>query len=210
MNLDDQKIIDISPVLNSEIAVFPGDCAFKRTVHMDFDQGHHLGLSSIETTVHVGAHTDAPNHYHKDGASIENRDLCLYMGSCQVVEVEIPAGKRIGSKDIKDQIKCKRVLFKTNSFPEPNKWNNDFNALEPALIEELGKQGVVLIGIDTPSVDLSEDKELVSHAAIYKYDMAILEGIVLKDVAPGEYQLVALPLPIKGADASPVRAVLIQ
>ena len=77
-------------------------------------------------------------------------------------------------------------------------------------MENLASQGVVLVGIDTPSIDLSQDKLLESHQAVARNDMAILEGIVLDGVAPGNYTLIALPLKIEGADASPVRAVLLD
>ena len=72
-----ETIIDISPVISEKLAVFPGDVEYKRSITMNFDQGHHLGLSSITGTVHLGAHTDAPNHYHKDGKGIHERDLSL-------------------------------------------------------------------------------------------------------------------------------------
>jgi arylformamidase len=69
---------------------------------------------------------------------------------------------------------------------------------------------VKLVGIDTPSIDLAEDKILQSHHAVARHDMAILEGIVLDQVKPGMYQLIALPLSIERADATPVRAVLLK
>lgn len=200
--------IDISPVLRPEIAVFPGDTAFERKINMSFDEGSHLDLSEMRTTLHVGAHTDAPSHYHGDGKTIDQRDLSLYMGACQVIEV-LHATERIQIQDLKVPVTAPRVLFKTNSFPNPDQWTNDFSALSPELIRYLKSQGVVLVGIDTPSVDPATDKTLASHKAIYESDMAILEGIILSDVAPGLYQLIALPLRIEGADASPVRAILL-
>lgn len=208
MNMTGQYI-DISPVLRRGIAVFPGDTAFERTVNMSFQEGQHLDLSDVRTTLHVGAHTDAPSHYHREGKSIEERDLSFYLGACQVIEVE---GKpsRIKPENLKVKILAPRVLFKTNSFPDPDQWNEDFSALSPELIHYLKSQNVVLVGIDTPSVDPATDKTLVSHKAIYESDMAILEGIILTSVIPGLYQLIALPLRIEGADASPVRAILIQ
>lgn len=208
MNMTGQYI-DISPVLRREIAVFPGDTPFERTVNMSFKEGQHLDLSDVRTTLHVGAHTDAPSHYHLEGKTIEERDLSLYMGPCQVIEVK---GKpsRIKPEDVKEKIMAPRVLFKTNSFPDPDQWNDDFSALSPELIHFLKKENVVLVGIDTPSVDPATDKTLVSHKAIYENDMAILEGIVLTNVASGIYQLIALPLRIEGADASPVRAILLK
>jgi arylformamidase len=209
--LDNREIIDITPLISKDIAVFPGDTRFSRTELLSFDKGHNLVLSSVETTVHLGAHTDAPSHYHKDGRTIEKQSLNTYMGKAQVIEINANSGERINLTHLKNEkIQAPRVLFKTNSFPDPNKWNDDFNSLSGEVIDHLNKQKVILIGIDTPSVDPADDKELISHNKIYNYGLAILEGIVLKDVSPGLYDLVALPLPIQGCDASPVRAVLLK
>ena len=100
------------------------------------------------------------------------------------------------------------MLFRTGTFPDPRRWNDDFASLSPSLVEILRERGVVLIGIDTPSVDPFESKALEAHQSFARNDMAILEGLVLDGVAEGEYELIALPLRIRGADASPVRAVL--
>ena len=206
-----QKIIDISPMLSEETAVFPGDKLFSREVTMDFSKNDHLVLSSISSTVHIGAHADAPSHYHPDGESIEKRDLSLYMGPCQVVQVPTVPGQRISVEDLGDtEIVSQRVLFKTQSFPNPNYWNSDFCSLSSAVVELLAAFDVLLVGVDTPSVDPESSKDLEAHNMIYSKDMAILEGIVLEHVEPGVYELVALPLRIRSGDASPVRAVLIQ
>jgi arylformamidase len=101
-----------------------------------------------------------------------------------------------------------RVLFATGTYPDPQNWNSDFAALSVELIDFLHERGVITVGIDTPSVDLFESKDLPAHKAILRRDMAILEGLVLKDVPEGTYELIALPLPLVGFDASPVRAVL--
>jgi arylformamidase len=178
---------------------------------MSIDKGAHIDLSTIHTTVHVGAHADAPAHYVEGGATIEQRPLHHYMGRCQVVDVRGPRGRRICRSDISVSIQAPRILFHTGSFPDPNAWNADFSALEPALIEWLhDHHGVHLVGLDTPSIDLSTSKALPSHAAVAARDMAILEGVVLNEVPAGCYTLVALPLPLAGADASPVRAVLLD
>jgi len=208
--MNGKEIIDITPVINSEMAVFPGDTKFSRKELLSFDQGHNLVLSSIESTVHLGAHTDSPSHYSSEGRSIEKVDLKRYLGPAQVIEVKIPRGERIKKEHFSEEIKAPRILFKTGSFPDPYSWNADFNSLSPELIDYLNEQGVKLVGIDTPSVDTSDDKELLSHNKIYFYNLSILEGIVLNNVEPGLYDLVALPLPIAGGDASPVRAILLK
>lgn len=203
------KYLDISPALRPATAVFPGDTPFKRSVNLSFKEGSHLDLSDIHTTLHIGAHADAPSHYHATGASIEKRDLSLYLGPCQVIEVSCAPSARIRPEDVLVKVEAPRVLFKTNSFSDPDQWKNDFNSLSPELVHELAQQGVRLIGIDTPSIDPATDKEIQSHQAIFAHDMAVLEGIVLTDVPVGLYHLIALPLKIEGADASPVRAILL-
>ncbi len=204
------EFIDISPLICPEVAVWPGDTAFRREVALDMHGGDNLTLSSITTTVHIGAHCDAPNHYAKDGASIAERNLEPYYGPCQVISVDIGRGERILPDHIQVPIKAPRILLKTLTFPDPNHFNEDFASLSPELVDVLFEQGVQLVGLDTPSVDLCHDKELLSHNAIAKCDMSILEGVVLNHVEDGLYTLIALPLKIDKADASPVRAVLVK
>jgi arylformamidase len=205
------KIYDLTPKISQRLGVFPGDQAFERRVAMSFKQGHHLELSAMNTTVHLGAHADAPSHYSSHGVSIEKRDLGLYMGSAQVIRIkglkpkERVTVQHLGGK----KITAPRVLIDTGSFPEPEKWNSDFNSFSPELLDYLADQGVKLVGIDTPSVDPEDSKALEAHQILAKRDFAVLEGLLLKDVPEGLYTLVALPLPIEGGDASPVRAVLL-
>ena len=200
-------LIDISPLIDATINVWPGDTPFVQTVNRDMNTGGNLTLSDVRTTVHVGAHADAPSHYMADGADIAARPLDFYVGRCEVMDVDVKRGERITPKHIR-RIHAPRVLFRTGTFPDPRRWNNDFASLSPELVDELHRHGVMLIGIDTPSVDPFESKALEAHRAFARNDMAILEGLVLDGVAEGEYELIALPLRIRGGDASPVRAVL--
>lgn len=200
---------DISPGVGEGAAVFPGDTPFRRKVLLAFEQGQPLELSTIETTLHIGAHADAPSHYRAGGKSIDERDLNLYRGTCQVISVRAEKGERLRPEHLAGRpIQAPRVLFHTGSFPDPNRWSDDFNSLSPELVHYLADRKVVLVGIDTPSVDPAPSKRLESHQAIYARDLAILEGLVLAHVPDGVYTLTALPLRLKGADASPVRAVL--
>jgi arylformamidase len=203
------RILDISPELHAGVAVWPGDVSFRRDVAMSIPAGDHLELSSITTTVHVGAHADAPNHYVGGGQGIGERDLAPYYGRCQVVHVDVARGARILPAHVTVPVTAPRVLFRTGTFPDPDRFDTDFASLSPELIDLLAAQGVVLVGIDTPSVDPFDSKALESHHALARHDLSVLEGLVLEAVAPGEYTLVALPLRIRDCDASPVRAVLI-
>lgn len=209
------EYFDISPEISQSLAVWPGDEKYRRLVNIDFKEGGNLLLSSIQTTVHLGAHTDAPNHYDPDGEGIGERKLDYYLGSCQVITVLKSPGSRILPEDLRVglepvKILAQRILIKTKSFPDPNHWNSDFNSLSAELIEYLAERGVILVGIDTPSIDLFDDKLLLSHKAVYSRNLAILEGVVLDAVPDGIYTLVALPLRLKDADASPVRAILLK
>ena len=203
------RIIDISPSISSRIGVWPGDQSYRRAVNLSISEGANIDLSAITTTVHLGAHVDAPSHYWEGAAGIEARPLDYYYGLCQVIEVRVGRDERVRPHHVTDEIVAPRVLFRTGTFPDPDRWNEDFAALSAELVDWLAERGVRLVGIDTPSVDLQEDKQLESHKRVYAHDMAILEGIVLEGVAVGTYILSALPLKLEGADASPVRAVLI-
>lgn len=202
-------LIDISPVVDASIGVWPGDTPFARNVNVDMGAGANLTLSDIRTTLHVGAHSDAPSHYLASGEDIASRSLEYFVGRCNVLRVAVGRGERIMPQHIEGKtIDAPRVLFCTGTFPDPYAWNDDFASLSPELIDELHGRGVILVGIDTPSVDPFASKLLEAHQALAGYDMSNLEGLVLDHVVEGAYELLALPLKIRGGDASPVRAVL--
>ncbi len=202
-------LIDISPLVDESIEVWPGDTPYAHRRTLDIANGDNLTLSEIRTTLHVGAHADAPNHCLERGGDIASRSLDAYVGRCAVVHVERVGGRRIVPEDIAGKrIGAPRVLFRTNTFRDARHWNNNFASFSPELVEHLHALGVILAGIDTPSVDPFESKELEAHKALARHGIANLEGLVLDAVAEGEYELIALPLRLRRADASPVRAVL--
>lgn len=203
------RLIDISPVVSPRTAVWPGDVPFRRDVALSFAGGDHMELSSITTTVHVGAHADAPSHYAGDGQAIGERPLEAYYGPCEVVAVDVPRGERVRPEHLPGPVRAPRLLVRTGSFPDPERFDEDFNSLSPELVEHVHAAGGVLVGIDTPSVDPFADEELRTHQALLRRDMANLEGLVLAHVEPGLYTLAAFPLRLAEADGSPVRAVLI-
>lgn len=214
--------VDISPPLDAEIAVWPEDVAFRRSLTTEIgtigtpnSPAWELCVSSIQTTLHVGAHADAPSHFTPSGVGIDRVPLGPYRGPCQVIEIGKPRGSLIKPDDIPpDSLsggvpRAPRVLFKTGSYPDPRHFNPDFVAFAPELVAWLAACGVVLIGIDTPSVDPFSSKSLPTHHATRQSSgLAILEGLDLSQVKPGSYELIALPLRLRDADASPVRATL--
>ncbi|MBT8485192.1 MAG: kynurenine formamidase [Phycisphaerales bacterium] len=199
---------DITPPITAELNVWPGDTPPSREVLLDMHRGDNLTLSTLRATVHLGAHADAPSHYGTDARAIDGQSLEPYLGPCQVLPVAAERGRRLQVGDLRGSIEAERVLFPTGTFPDPEAWNEDFAGLTPDLVDHLADRGVRLIGVDTPSVDLFHDKQLLAHQRFLARDVAILEGLVLRAVPPGLYELIALPLPLVGFDASPVRAVL--
>lgn len=204
------RIYDLSPLISPRLAVWPGDVPFSRSVAVSIEGGGNLDLSSMTTTLHLGSHADAPSHYAAGAAAMDAVDLALYYGPCQVMRVAAGRGERIRPSHLTAELRAPRVLFHTGTFPDPEAWNTDFASLSPELIEHLHGMGVVLVGLDTPSVDPFESKALEAHQALARTGMRNLEGLLLEEVPEGLYTLAALPLRIEGADASPVRAVLIE
>ena len=201
-------LYDISPPISTSLAVWPGDTPPSREVLLDLTRGDSVTLSTLRATVHLGAHADAPSHYGLKSPDIANRALEMYLGPCEVMRVTAARGERLTPGMLPQPVRAPRVLFATGTFPDPTRFNEDFAALAPELVDYLHAGGVTLVGIDTPSVDLKSSMDLPAHQRFLAHDMAILEGLVLRDVPEGRYELIALPLPLVGFDASPVRAVL--
>ncbi|MFQ5768045.1 MAG: cyclase family protein [Acidobacteriota bacterium] len=201
-------LYDISPPVSPDLPVWPGDTPPSREVLLDMRKGDHLTLCTLHSTVHAGAHADAPSHYGADAPAIHERPLELYLGKCQVMKLPPSRGQRLGRGALPVDVTAPRLLLATGSFPDPHCFNQDFSSYSVELVDMLHGLGVRLIGIDTPSVDLFNSKNLPVHKTCLAHDMAILEGLVLDHVPAGEYELIALPLHLVGFDASPVRAVL--
>ncbi len=201
-------LYDISPVLSPRLAVFPGDTGLSREVLLDLARGDGITLSTLRATAHLGAHADAPSHYGSEGRPMDRQPLERYLGPCQVMRVPVPRGGLVTADRLPARVTQPRLLLATGTYPDPDRWNADFAALDPALVDALHAGGVRLIGVDTPSVDPADSKTLPAHARVLAHDMAILEGLVLEGVPEGVYELIALPLRLEGFDASPVRAVL--
>ena len=201
-------IYDISPPISERLAVWPGDTPLRREVLCDMRRGDNITLSSLHATVHLGAHADAPIHYGRDAGRIDEQNLDLYIGPCQLIRVAASRHCLVTPDMLTAAVTAERILIATDTFPDPEHFNEDFAALSPDLVETLHQHCVRLIGIDTPSVDLFESKDLPAHQACLRCSIAILEGLVLRSVPEGGYELVALPLKLVGFDASPVRAVL--
>lgn len=206
--MSQRTIYDISPAIGEELAVWPGDTTPRREVLLDMSRGDNLTLSTLHATVHLGAHADAPSHYGPDAPSIDRRPLSPYLGRCRVLRLDVPQGTVLGRDAVPASVGEERLLLATGSYGDPSAFDEHYVSLSPGLVDVLHERGVRLVGVDTPSVDPFPSRELPAHNAFLRHDMSILEGLVLKDVPEGVYELIALPLRLVGFDASPVRAIL--
>jgi arylformamidase len=204
-----RRLWDISQTLRPGLPVWPGDTPFSRGVRWTLGEGSPVNVGCFETTVHAGAHADAPLHYQAGGASAAEVGLDAYIGSCALVDAR-GCGAAITLAFVQEELPAppERVLFRTfERFPH-HIWPPSFTAVDAGAIAFLAVKGVRLIGVDSPSLDPLDSKTMDAHLAVLAADMRVLEGLVLDDPPSGEYELIALPLKLAGLDASPVRAVL--
>jgi arylformamidase len=202
------RLFDISPPLDAATPAFPGDTSYQQRWTAQIGPGCPVNVSAITLSPHLGAHADAPLHYGTSAPAIGHVDLDPFLGRCRVIHA---IGKRplITPEHLQhcaDSLPP-RVLVRTNS-KAPAAWDPAFAAFAPATIAWLAAKGVRLVGIDTASVDPADSKTLDSHQQLLAHDMRVLENLVLDDVIEGDYELIALPLKLTSACASPVRAVL--
>jgi arylformamidase len=190
------NIIDISRELFSA-AVYPGDPAPYRDLVRRIELGDACNLSGLYTGCHSATHVDAPRHFIEDGKTIEQLELSRFIGECTVVKA---AGIITGS-DIDEILPTAKnmILFKG----EGNAYLCESAAFA------LTDAGVTLVGTDAPSIEDGDDT-FAAHRELLGAEVVILEGLDLSQVEPGDYRLIALPLLLAGAEASPVRAVLIR
>ena len=208
-----RKLWDISPPVHAGSPVFPGDTAYSQQWCATIGPGCPVNVSAITLSPHVGAHADAPLHYDERGASIGEVSLDAFLGPCRVVHA-IARGPLITWEHIAHAVDDasgalpQRVLVRTYAHMPQDRWDGQLAAYAPETIERLADRGVLLVGIDTASIDPADSKQLPSHQVIRRRGLRVLENLVLDDVPEGDYELIALPLKLTTADASPVRAVL--
>jgi arylformamidase len=202
------KIIDISRKLENGMPVWPGDTPFHYEVSWSKAESGSVNVGSLSMSTHTGTHVDAPFHFDDDGKRIIELDLELYVGPARVLDM---TGKdSIGAKDLAD-VDLEgmiRVLFRTLSWKKATEFPEKIPHLEADLGPFLAERGIRLIGVDVPSVDPIDSKDLHAHHSLNENGIHILESVLLDKVEPGDYELIALPLALVEGDGSPVRAVL--
>jgi arylformamidase len=204
------RLWDISPPVHAGSPVFPGDARYQQRWAATLGPGCPVNVSTITFSPHTGAHADAPLHYDAQGAAVGALDLDAYLGPCRVVHA-IGCGPLVEWQHIEhaiDPTLPPRVLVRTYERVPALRWDSALTGYAAGAVERLADMGVCLIGIDTASIDPADSKTLDAHQVIRRRNMRVLENLLLDDVGEGDYELIALPLKLTTADASPVRAVL--
>ncbi|MBI2770137.1 MAG: arylformamidase [Burkholderiales bacterium] len=204
-----KRLWDISPPVQPGSPVFPGDTPYRQKWAAEIAPGCPVNVSEITLSPHVGAHADAPLHYDPQGQAVGALDLAPYLGPCRVIHA-VARGPLIEWEHLAHaaQDLPPRVLVRTYQRAPVDAWDPALTAFAAATIERLAWLGVKLVGIDSASIDPAQSKDLPSHQAIRRLGLRVLENLVLDGVPEGDYELIALPLKLMTADASPVRAVL--
>ncbi len=203
------RIWDISPPLQVGSPVFPGDAPFSTEWVARIGPGCPVNVSTLHLSPHTGAHADAPLHYDNAGASAGELDLMPYLGPCRVIHA-VGCGPLVQWLHLAHALQGlpPRVLVRTYARAPVDRWDPDLPAFAADTIERLADLGVLLVGIDSASVDPASSKTLDSHQVLRRRGLRVLENRVLDAVPEGDYELIALPLKLMGVCASPVRAVL--
>ncbi|SEP00891.1 arylformamidase [Paenibacillus sp. OV219] len=201
-------LIDISRPLMNGAPTWPGDTAFNYEVSWSKEQSGSVNVGKLTMSIHTGTHVDSPFHFDNDGRKIMDLDLQLYIGPARMIDVS--GRSSIGAEDLVayDLDGVTRLLLRTSSWTNADEFPSQITCLRADIAPFLHARGIRLIGVDVPSVDPLDSKELAAHHGLHTHDIHILEGLALEHVAPGDYELIALPLPLAEADGSPVRAVL--
>ena len=204
-----KKLWDISPPVDASSPVFPGDTPYTQQWAATLTDACPVNVSAITLSPHVGAHADAPLHYDPQGVAVGALDLLPFLGRCRVIHA-LDAGRLITMDHLQHALNDvpERLLVRTyRQFPHQH-FDTQLTAFDPACVQHLADLGVQLIGTDSASIDPADSKQLPSHQAIRQRGLRVLENLLLDDVPEGDYELIALPLKLMSADASPVRAVL--
>ena len=203
-----QSLWDISPAVHAGTPVFPGDTPYRQQWCATIAPGCPVNVSAITLSPHVGAHADAPLHYDAGGAAIGELPLAPFLGPCRVVHA-IGCGPLVEWHHLAHALADlpPRLLVRTCA-KAPTQWDAQLTGYAPETIERLADLSVLLVGIDSASIDPADSKTLDSHQVVRRRGLRVLENLVLDAVPEGDYELIALPLRLTTADASPVRAVL--
>jgi arylformamidase len=209
------EIIDISRTLSNALAPWPGDTPFHFELKWKMTDGAPVNVGAVQMGLHNGTHADAAFHFEANGKTSESLPLDVFIGPALVVDLTKDFSSDAAKITVADLApfaneiaNAPRVLLKTGGWPDSEVFPKKIPVVARDVPQWLGLKGVRLLGVDLPSVDPIESKDLANHHALRAADIAIVESLDLSRVTMGVYQFSGLPLKIAGGDAAPVRAIL--
>lgn len=206
--MDNEKWIDITQPLTSKTGHWPGDISFSYEVAFSKEETGSVNIGRISTSLHTGTHIDAPFHFETQGKAIHELEIDRFIGKARLIDA---TGQKQIDADVlrrNDLDGVERLLIKTRKNNNPNLFPEEVPHVTEDAVHLLHEKGIVLVGVDVPSVDALDSKEMAAHHAFHQAGIAILENAMLGCLEPGNYELIAVPLPIVGGDGSPVRAIV--
>lgn len=205
-----RRLWDLSPPVQPGAPVFPGDTPFTLQWAARIGPGCPVNVSTLTLSPHTGAHADAPLHYDDAGAAAGAVGLEPYLGPCRVVHALNP-GPLVQWAHLEHAVSADlppRVLVRCYERMPADRFDDALPGFAPDVLERLADRGVLLVGTDSASVDPAASKTLDAHQVLRRRGLRVLENLVLDTVPEGDYELIALPLKLTTACASPVRAIL--
>ncbi len=202
------RLYDISLPVHPGLANWPGDVPYQYTLSAAQTDGESVNVGAIRTSVHTGTHVDAPFHFDMHARGVDQLGLEAFVGPARVVDVVGIDPVTPRSLAGLESAPTPRLLLRTGAWPDHSRFPERLPSLHPELPSYLAAHGVVLLGVDMPSVDALDSGDLPVHHALNEAGIQILESLSLHRVPEGDYELIALPLRLVGADGSPVRAIL--
>ncbi len=204
------KLIDVSVPLDPALPTYPGNTPFSLESIKRLARGDSSNVSTVHMSVHAGTHVDAPRHFFDSGSGAESLPLDILCGRARVVELTVRSAitaQDLAGFDLREDV---RLLLKTQNsrlWGSPA-FHDGFIGVAESAARFLVDRGVKLVGVDYLSVEPFKTPGAPSHHVLLGAGTIIIEGLNLRDVDPGTYEMFCLPLPIVGSDGAPARVIL--
>jgi arylformamidase len=204
------KLIDVSVPLDANLPTYPGNTPFSLEPIKRLANGDSSNVSTLHMSAHSGTHVDAPRHFFDDRPGAEALPLDLLCGRARVIEVTSRTGitaEDLSGRDLSEDV---RLLIKTHN---SRLWGSpafhpDFCAITESGARHLVEHGIKVVGVDYLSVEEYKKPGAPAHHVLLGSGTIVIEGLNLRDVDPGVYEMLCLPLAVVGSDGAPARVVL--
>ncbi len=203
--------IDISVSIQEDLVVWPGDPSVDIKMVNDMQLGHEANLSRLNISAHTGTHMDAPRHFLKEGISLDKMPTDVMVGKVRIIQIHDHESIKIAELEKQNIRPGDRILFKTKNSQKDwstRPFDYDFVHLETDAAQYLAGKRIALCGIDYLSVSGINKNETEVHRALLEAGIWIVEGLFMKVVDPGDYEMICLPVKIKDSDGAPARVLV--